>query len=88
MVEEAKNSTMGAIAQNLPPAKTASKSAPAKKTSSFAKSGATKPAAGGKGKTCPTCNKGQLVEKTAKASGKKFFGCSSWPNCNYTEWPK
>ena len=88
LVEEAKNSTMGAIAQNLPPVKTAAKSAPAKKTSSFAKSGATKPAAGGKGKTCPTCNKGQLVEKTAKASGKKFFGCSSWPNCNYTEWPK
>lgn len=42
----------------------------------------------GKQKACPTCGKGHLVEKTAKASGKKFFACSTWPACNYVEWPK
>ena len=38
--------------------------------------------------TCPTCKSGHLVEKTAKASGKKFIGCDTWPKCNYVEWPK
>lgn len=41
-----------------------------------------------KTKACPSCGKGHLVEKTAKASGKKFTGCSTWPTCNYVEWPK
>ena len=40
------------------------------------------------GNTCPKCKKGSMVEKTAKASGKKFLGCSNWPNCNHVEWPK
>lgn len=39
-------------------------------------------------KACPTCGKGHLVQKTAKASGKKFMGCSAWPSCKHTEWPK
>lgn len=39
-------------------------------------------------KACPSCGTGHLVEKTAKASGKKFIGCSTWPKCNYVEWPK
>lgn len=87
LIEEAKNSQIGAIQQNIP-AKTASKP----KTSVAAKT-ASKPAASkanktSGAKTCPKCNKGQMVEKTAKASGKKFFGCSNWPNCNHTEWPK
>ena len=42
----------------------------------------------GKQKACPSCGKGHVVEKTAKASGKKFFACSTWPTCNYVEWPK
>lgn len=41
-----------------------------------------------KQKVCPTCGKGHLVERKAKASGAKFFSCSTWPNCNYVEWPK
>ena len=40
------------------------------------------------GNTCPKCKKGSMLEKTAKASGKKFLGCSNWPNCNHVEWPK
>lgn len=91
LVEEAKNTEIGSIAQNLPtPAKSTKKSssggspstsAPKKTTSSNSNSK-------GKGTTCPQCKKGQMVEKTAKASGKKFFGCSTWPACNHVEWPK
>ena len=31
---------------------------------------------------CPECHIGHLVERTAK--GKKFYGCSCFPNCKYT----
>lgn len=41
-----------------------------------------------KSKTCPSCGNGILIERTAKASGKKFLGCNQWPKCNYVEWPK
>lgn len=41
-----------------------------------------------KSKTCPSCGNGVLIERTAKASGKKFLGCNQWPKCNYVEWPK
>jgi len=33
--------------------------------------------------TCPKCG-GQLVERTAKASGKTFMGCSNFPKCRLT----
>lgn len=45
-------------------------------------------AAVGEGATCPVCKKGTMRSRTAKASGKTFFGCSNWPACNHTEWPK
>lgn len=77
------------------PAKTSASSGSkpaAKSTSKPATTGASKPAtktpAKTSGKTCPTCGTGQLVEKVAKASGKKFLGCNTWPKCNHTEWPK
>jgi DNA topoisomerase-3 len=41
-----------------------------------------------KGKTCPKCKEGTLVKKIASASKKEFLGCSCYPKCNYTEWPK
>jgi len=32
--------------------------------------------------TCPRCG-GELVERTAKATGKQFLGCKSFPKCRY-----
>lgn len=43
------------------------------------------------GKKCPQCKKGELVtKKITKGSnaGKSFKGCSNYPECKYTEWPK
>ena len=39
-------------------------------------------------KQCPQCNKGEMLPKVAKVSGKKFLGCSNYPECKHTEWPK
>jgi restriction system protein len=33
--------------------------------------------------TCPKCG-GQLVQRTAKASGKTFLSCSNFPKCRHT----
>lgn len=77
-------------------------SAPAKKSYSGAKSSsaktgsrstsAKKPAsAAGKGKTCPKCGKGTMVERAIKngpKAGTKFLGCTNYPACNHSEWPK
>ena len=32
---------------------------------------------------CPVC-RAQLVERTNRASGDTFLGCSEWPDCSYT----
>jgi len=37
------------------------------------------------GVNCPECGKGQLVERRSKR-GKLFFGCSSFPDCNFVLW--
>lgn len=63
------------------------KSAPAKKTdwSANAKISVDTMNAGD---TCPKCKKGKMLQRTAKASGKTFFGCNLFPKCDYTYWPK
>lgn len=36
---------------------------------------------------CPKCMQGKLVErKSQKARGRKFFGCSRYPECDYASW--
>lgn len=65
--------------------KTASK--PASK-SAASKPASTAPKTKSSGKKCPACGQGELVEKKAKASGKIFLGCNTWPKCNHVEWPK
>jgi hypothetical protein len=35
--------------------------------------------------TCPRCG-GQMVQRTAKGSGKQFLGCSNFPKCRHTVW--
>lgn len=94
LVEEAKVTQMGSITQaptkttGTSKAKVGSSSVP-KKTSSAGGAKSSAPKAGAKGKgNCPVCKTGNLVEKVAKASGKKFLGCDAWPKCNHVEWPK
>lgn len=54
--------------------------------------GSGKPAAKGKsgsGKICPKCGK-PMAERTVKAgpsAGKKFLGCTGYPQCTHSEWP-
>jgi DNA topoisomerase-1 len=41
------------------------------------------------GKICPTCQSGQLVLRTIKNGrnqGKKFHGCSNFPECKHFSW--
>lgn len=45
----------------------------------------------GHGTTCPKCQKGKMVTrqiKTGKMKGKTFLGCSNYPACSHSEWPK
>jgi restriction system protein len=37
--------------------------------------------------TCPKCG-GKLVQRTARQTGKRFIGCSNFPKCRHTVWPK
>ena len=43
-----------------------------------------------KGEICPSCQTGQLVQRTVKNgknTGKPFIGCTNFPKCNYFSWP-
>ncbi|MBU1327370.1 type I DNA topoisomerase [Patescibacteria group bacterium] len=37
-------------------------------------------------KKCPRCNSDIVVKKTKR--GKHFYGCSSWPKCDFAAWKK
>ncbi|MCR8656240.1 type I DNA topoisomerase [Paenibacillus endoradicis] len=47
----------------------------------------TKPIVKDIGVTCPKCNKGHIVERRSK-KGRIFFGCDSYPECDYVSWDK
>jgi len=34
---------------------------------------------------CPKCNSGQLIARKTK-KGRKFYGCSNYPKCDFTSW--
>jgi len=36
------------------------------------------------GVKCPQCKDGELVEKKARRRGNTFYGCSNYPNCDFT----
>lgn len=43
------------------------------------------------GKKCPKCGKGEMRKKEIKQganAGKSFLGCSNYPECKHSEWPK
>lgn len=35
--------------------------------------------------SCPKCKEGTVLVKTSR-KGKKFFGCSKYPNCDFVSW--
>lgn len=37
------------------------------------------------GVTCPSCDKGEIVEKVSRR-GKLFYSCSEYPGCTYASW--
>ncbi len=42
-------------------------------------------------KPCPSCKKGHLIPREIKNgphAGKSFLGCSNYPACKHSEWPK
>lgn len=60
-------------------------------TGSSTKKSASKSGANKGGAACPKCGKGQMREREVKAgphAGKKFSGCSNYPECKHSEWPK
>jgi len=39
------------------------------------------------GIVCPKCQKGQIVVRRSK-KGRKFYGCSDYPTCDFISWDK
>ncbi|HLR71981.1 MAG TPA: type I DNA topoisomerase [Pseudogracilibacillus sp.] len=39
------------------------------------------------GVTCPTCKKGEIVERKSKKN-RTFFGCERYPDCEFVSWDK
>lgn len=39
------------------------------------------------GVTCPVCNEGQVIERKSKKN-RLFYGCSRYPECDFTSWDK
>ena len=36
---------------------------------------------------CPVCETGDVVQRSAKR-GRPFYGCSTYPECNFSTWDK
>jgi len=47
----------------------------------------TKPIVHALGIPCPKCGSGELVERRTK-KGRIFYGCSRYPDCDFTSWDK
>ncbi len=45
----------------------------------------TKPILKDTGVTCPKCKEGTIIERRSK-KGKKFYGCSAYPKCDFVSW--
>ena len=40
------------------------------------------------GVVCPKCQKGNIIERKSNKRGKTFYGCSTYPDCDFTSWDK
>lgn len=102
MINQAPNCAMPVYSGPAQPTKSAggkssgatklSGSAPQKTAarSSFKGTGSGTASSGGDGKPCPKCKK-PMAERTVKngpKAGTKFLGCTGFPACNHSEWPK
>jgi DNA topoisomerase-1 len=47
----------------------------------------TKPYLEATGVKCPKCGEGDIVERRTK-KGRRFYGCSRYPECDFTTWFK
>ncbi|MUT66342.1 type I DNA topoisomerase [Paenibacillus sp. NEAU-GSW1] len=47
----------------------------------------TKPIVKDIGVTCPKCNNGKIIERRSK-KGRIFYGCDTYPTCDYVSWDK
>ncbi|WP_251423131.1 type I DNA topoisomerase [Veillonella agrestimuris] len=47
----------------------------------------TKPITVGTGVACPKCGEGEIIERKSKR-GRLFYGCSRYPQCDFTLWDK
>lgn len=77
---------------DAPPARSSGGRTGAKRTSGTTrKTTSAKGGAKGSGKACPKCGKGVMRDREVKNgphAGKKFKGCSNFPECKHSEWPK
>lgn len=48
----------------------------------------TKPILEETGVPCPACGEGMIVERKSKKGGRKFYGCSRYPECQFVSWEK
>lgn len=39
------------------------------------------------GVSCPTCEEGELIERKSR-KGRTFYGCTSYPDCDFVTWNK
>ncbi|MBO8162443.1 MAG: type I DNA topoisomerase [Brevibacillus sp.] len=47
----------------------------------------TKPIVKSTGVTCPSCKRGEIIERKSKKS-RLFYGCSNYPECEFLSWDK
>jgi len=48
----------------------------------------TKPILEETGVMCPHCQEGMVVERKSKKGGRRFYGCSRYPECDFVSWEK
>ncbi|PEM51185.1 type I DNA topoisomerase [Bacillus wiedmannii] len=48
----------------------------------------TKPIVKEIGVTCPKCDKGQIIERRSNKKKRLFYGCGTYPDCDFVSWDK
>ncbi|MEI4831040.1 type I DNA topoisomerase [Bacillus sp. FJAT-53711] len=48
----------------------------------------TKPIVKEIGVTCPKCNEGQIIERRSNKKKRLFYGCGTYPECDFVSWDK
>ena len=94
-VKQLVNNASSVVLPQAAPAAAGASSGPSKSYSKSTSGAGAKKSGGGKsagatGKACPKCGKA-MAERTVKngpKAGTKFLGCTGFPACNHSEWPK